>query len=142
MVLSNIMKPPEVLQIVDPDGQARGMFDELTRDAIKVHARKRSLIKHFEAGNRRMEFSIEDAAREAIRRSKMPPPEIWSSLMKITSIIPADVSDTLSFHGGTWDELAAKVSCDILWREIYLLHPEVLDEDARREEYWAARTKK
>lgn len=136
------MKPPEALRTVDPDGQARGIFDELTRDAIRVHARKRSLIKHFEAGNRRIEFSIEDAAREAIRRSKTSPPDIWSELMKITSIEPTEISDILSFPPRTWDELAAKASCDILWREIYQLYPEMLDEDARRADYWATRTKK
>ena len=57
MVLFNIMKPPEILQRVDPDGQARRVFNELEEAAIEIHTRKRSLVRHFDAGDRRVEFS-------------------------------------------------------------------------------------
>lgn len=136
------MKPPEILQAVDPEGQARSVFDKLAEKAIRIHTRTKSLVRTFKTGDTRDGLYIDDAAKAAIEGSKIPPILILAALMRITSVSPQSISSDFGFPGENWDEFATAVSRAILWKEIYLAHPELDFEDGRREQYWSSRRKK
>src|SRR3989338_2047909 len=102
-----------------------GILNKLADATRKRHSRQKSFVYRFVDGSeRRLGYQIWDAADDVVKASKMSLTEIFSALIRVTTVTPIDVDNATGLGVPTWDDFMRAASGFILSRELYIRNPE------------------